>query len=184
MAVHRHRRLGLRVGWSTSCHRAAAIIRCSWHGREYDLRTGKSWCEPHRARVRNFPVAIEPGRALVEGPYVAETFPIRVEDDYVVSTQPPATTASADRTPEPTVPPKLVEQADAPKPRGQADKRLAGPSARLRWCGPAAASRCSVSPWLTRSRRRSSPPTGKRTATIVEWSGSAAAACSVSARGP
>ena len=64
--------------------RHGEIIRCPWHGWEYDLRTGKSWCEPHRARVRNFPVAIEPGRTLVEGPYVAETFPIRVEDDYVV----------------------------------------------------------------------------------------------------
>ena len=79
--------------------RQGEIIRCPWHGWEYDLRTGKSWCEPHRARVRNFPVAIEPGRTLVEGPYVAETFPIRIEDDYVViDTQPPATTASADRT--------------------------------------------------------------------------------------
>ena len=66
---------------------------------EYDLRTGRSWCEPHRARVRNFPVAIEPGRTLVERTYVAETFPIRVEDDYVViDTQPPVTAASPDRT--------------------------------------------------------------------------------------
>ena len=79
--------------------RHGEIIRCPWHGWEYDLRTGKSWCEPHRARVRNYPVAIEPGHTQVEGPYVAETFPIRVEDDYVViDTQPPATTASADRT--------------------------------------------------------------------------------------
>jgi len=62
--------------------RQGEIIRCPWHGWEYDLRTGKSWCEPHR--VRSFPVAIEPGRTLVEGPYVAETFPVRIEDDYVV----------------------------------------------------------------------------------------------------
>jgi nitrite reductase/ring-hydroxylating ferredoxin subunit len=46
--------------------RQGEIIRCPWHGWEYDLRTGKSWCEPHR--VRSFPVAVEPGRALVEGP--------------------------------------------------------------------------------------------------------------------
>jgi nitrite reductase/ring-hydroxylating ferredoxin subunit len=64
--------------------RQGEIIRCPWHGWEYDLRTGKSWCEPDRARVRSFPVAIEPGRTLVEGPYVAETFPVRLEDDYVV----------------------------------------------------------------------------------------------------
>jgi nitrite reductase/ring-hydroxylating ferredoxin subunit len=71
--------------------RRGEIIRCPWHGWEYDLRTGKSWCEPDRARVRSFPVAIEPGRTLVERPYVAETFPVRIEDDYVViETKPPA----------------------------------------------------------------------------------------------
>jgi 3-phenylpropionate/trans-cinnamate dioxygenase ferredoxin subunit len=66
--------------------RRGEIIRCPWHGWEYDLRTGRSWCEPERARVRNFPVTIEPGRTLMEGPYVAETFPVRIEDDYVVIT--------------------------------------------------------------------------------------------------
>ena len=64
--------------------RRGEIIRCPWHNWEYDLRTGKSRCEPERARVRSFPVAIEPGQTLVEGPYVAETFPVRIEDDYVV----------------------------------------------------------------------------------------------------
>jgi hypothetical protein len=61
-----------------------------------DLSGGAAW---DRRLGGDGPVAIEPGRTLVEGPYVAETFPIRVEDDYVViDTQPPATTASADRT--------------------------------------------------------------------------------------
>jgi nitrite reductase/ring-hydroxylating ferredoxin subunit len=64
--------------------RRGEIIRCPWHGWEFDLRTGKSWCEPSKVRARQFNVSVAPGSALVEGPYVAETFPVSVEDDYVV----------------------------------------------------------------------------------------------------
>jgi nitrite reductase/ring-hydroxylating ferredoxin subunit len=63
-------------------------VRCPWHGWEYDLATGKSWYDPERDRVRAYEVGVEPGAKLVdglaEGPYVAETYPISVEDDYVV----------------------------------------------------------------------------------------------------
>ena len=59
-------------------------LRCPWHQWEYDIRTGKSWCDPRSVRVRNFPVTIEPGARLVEGPYVAETFPVSIENQYVV----------------------------------------------------------------------------------------------------
>ena len=64
--------------------RQGEVIRCPWHSWEYDLRTGKSWCDPARLRLRQFPVAVKPGAELVEGPYKAESFPVRVEDDYVV----------------------------------------------------------------------------------------------------
>jgi len=64
--------------------RQGEILRCPWHQWEYDIRTGKSWCDPRSVRVRNFPVTVEPGARLVEGPYVAETFPVSVEDQYVV----------------------------------------------------------------------------------------------------
>lgn len=69
--------------------RPGEIIRCPWHGWEFDLRTGKSWCEPGRVRVRSYPVAVEPGSRLVEGPYVAETFPVAIENHYVVIETPP-----------------------------------------------------------------------------------------------
>jgi len=64
--------------------RRGEIIRCPWHSWEFDIRTGKSWCDPERVRARNFPVRVEPGAKLVEGPYTAETFPVTVENDYVV----------------------------------------------------------------------------------------------------
>jgi 3-phenylpropionate/trans-cinnamate dioxygenase ferredoxin subunit len=35
-------------------------------------------------KVRPFPAHVEPGAALVEGPYQAETFAVRVEEAYVV----------------------------------------------------------------------------------------------------
>lgn len=79
--------VGLIEASEPGCYRYSRrgeIIRCPWHGWEFDLRTGKSWCEPDRVRARQFSVSIAAGAKLVEGPYVAETFPVRVEDDYVV----------------------------------------------------------------------------------------------------
>jgi 3-phenylpropionate/trans-cinnamate dioxygenase ferredoxin subunit len=64
--------------------RRGEMIRCPWHSWEFDIRTGKSWFDPRRVQVRQFPAHVETGAALVEGPYTAETFPVRVEDAYVV----------------------------------------------------------------------------------------------------
>lgn len=60
------------------------ILRCPWHGWEFDLRTGQSRCEPDRIQVKSYEVAVEPGQDVCDGPYVAETFPVSVEEDYVV----------------------------------------------------------------------------------------------------
>jgi 3-phenylpropionate/trans-cinnamate dioxygenase ferredoxin subunit len=71
----------------TYCYsRKGEVIRCPWHSWEYDIRTGKSWCDPRRVQVRNFKVEVEPGAQLAEGPYVAETFPVSVEGEYLVVT--------------------------------------------------------------------------------------------------
>jgi nitrite reductase/ring-hydroxylating ferredoxin subunit len=64
--------------------RRGEIIRCPWHAWEFDIRTGRSWCDPQRLRARQYAVTVEPGAKLVEGPYKAETFPVSVENDYVV----------------------------------------------------------------------------------------------------
>jgi len=60
------------------------VIRCPWHGWEFHIRTGKSWCDPRTMNARAFEVKVEKGAQLVEWPYVAETFPVLVEDDYLV----------------------------------------------------------------------------------------------------
>jgi 3-phenylpropionate/trans-cinnamate dioxygenase ferredoxin subunit len=64
--------------------RRGEMIRCPWHSWEFDIRTGKSWFDPRRVQLRQFPARVEKGAALIEGPYRAETFPVRVEDEYVV----------------------------------------------------------------------------------------------------
>ena len=64
--------------------RQGEILRCPWHGWEFDVRTGKSWCDPARIRTKTYGVGTEPGRSLVEGPYRAETYAVTVEEEYVV----------------------------------------------------------------------------------------------------
>ena len=64
--------------------RKGEILRCPWHGWEFDIRTGQSYCDPERIRTKSYPVQATSGRTVVEGPYVAETIPVRVEEDYVV----------------------------------------------------------------------------------------------------
>jgi 3-phenylpropionate/trans-cinnamate dioxygenase ferredoxin subunit len=64
--------------------RRGEMVKCPWHGWEFDIRTGKSWCDPAHVRIRQYRVAVKPGTELVEGPYVAESFSVRVENNYVV----------------------------------------------------------------------------------------------------
>ena len=72
---------------------ARKFVRCPWHGWEYELETGQSSYDPVRDRVRAYAVSVESGGALaepqdesgrVDGPYVADTYRISLEDDYVV----------------------------------------------------------------------------------------------------
>jgi 3-phenylpropionate/trans-cinnamate dioxygenase ferredoxin subunit len=64
--------------------RRGELVRCPWHGWEFDLRTGKSWCEPDRTKVRSYELSVEPGSVLAEEPLRAETFLVSLEKQYVV----------------------------------------------------------------------------------------------------
>lgn len=65
------------------------FLRCPWHGWEYDMRTGQSWFDPG-SRVKTFEVSVSTCPRLVgdsaraEGPYVAETYGVAVDDRFVV----------------------------------------------------------------------------------------------------
>jgi hypothetical protein len=64
--------------------RVGEMLRCPWHGWEFDIRNGQSYFDPARVKIRSYPVVIEDGETLAKGPFVAETFPVFVEDSYVV----------------------------------------------------------------------------------------------------
>ena len=64
--------------------RKGEMLRCPGHGWEFDIRTGQSWCDPLSVRTRSYNVEVEPGAEVVKGPYVAETFPVTVDRDYVI----------------------------------------------------------------------------------------------------
>ena len=64
--------------------RDGEFVKCSWHGWEFDIRTGQSWCDPRTTRVRAYDTAVAAGEELVKGPFVAETFPVAIEQNYVV----------------------------------------------------------------------------------------------------
>src|SRR5882724_6953298 len=64
--------------------RLGELLRCAWHGWEFDMRNGQSYFDPNRFKIRSYPVAVESGEELQKGSYVAETFPVHVEDSYVI----------------------------------------------------------------------------------------------------
>ncbi|MBI1292818.1 Rieske 2Fe-2S domain-containing protein [bacterium] len=65
------------------CIRRGEFIRCPWHGWEYDIRTGQSWCDPESILVRRFKVERVPGSELVKGPFVAETVEVSTDEEYI-----------------------------------------------------------------------------------------------------
>ena len=64
--------------------RNGEMLRCPWHGWEFDIKTGQSWCHPESVKARTYQVEVVPGETLAKGPFVAETVPVAVEQNYVV----------------------------------------------------------------------------------------------------
>ena len=71
------------------------MVACPWHGWEFHLRTGQSWCAPERLKVSRYEVALmagtelpadpeAPAPGMVKGPYVAETYPVAQAGAYLV----------------------------------------------------------------------------------------------------
>jgi nitrite reductase/ring-hydroxylating ferredoxin subunit len=67
--------------------RRGEILRCPWHGWEFDVRTGQSWFDPAKTRVQSYDATVETTESLVgyaKGPYEAETYQVEVDREYVV----------------------------------------------------------------------------------------------------
>ena len=62
--------------------REGDILRCPWHGWEFDVTTGRSIFNPHAVRVRAYPVAVEADDGQDE--VRVETYPVSVERKMVV----------------------------------------------------------------------------------------------------
>jgi nitrite reductase/ring-hydroxylating ferredoxin subunit len=82
---------GLLIGLVTSSEpgrfdysRPGEMLRCPWHGWEFDIRTGQSWCDPASVKARAYAVTVEDGATLAKGPFIAETFNVSVESHYVL----------------------------------------------------------------------------------------------------
>ena len=58
--------------------REGEILRCPWHGWEFDITTGRSIFNPHRTRVKTYEVTVEPEDESVE------TYAVSVEDGLIV----------------------------------------------------------------------------------------------------
>lgn len=63
--------------------RHGEIIRCPWHAWEFDITTGHAVVEPHKSRVRKYPVTVETELPPEDLPKV-ETFPVTVESGWIV----------------------------------------------------------------------------------------------------
>src|SRR6478672_8813575 len=61
--------------------REGEILRCPWHGWEFDLTNGRSIFNPHRVRVKAYRVTVEPEES--DDPAV-ETYPVTIERGRVV----------------------------------------------------------------------------------------------------
>lgn len=60
--------------------REGEIVRCPWHGWEFDVLTGKSVYDPHKCLVKTYEVAVE----TEEETKSVETYTVTVEEEKVV----------------------------------------------------------------------------------------------------
>jgi nitrite reductase/ring-hydroxylating ferredoxin subunit len=60
--------------------RPGEIIRCPWHGWAFDLRTGRSECDPMRLRARAYVAGLTCGS---EEALRATTCPVETDETYV-----------------------------------------------------------------------------------------------------
>src|SRR4051812_29321571 len=102
------------------------IIACIQHGWEFSVRTGKSWCDPKRLRVRAYQIDVEEPEAV--NPDMPAASLDAVKNRMIVTANPPP--------PDPTAPPgtrsERAGEPDAPAaedPEAPAPGMVKGPYA-------------------------------------------------------
>lgn len=89
------------------------IIACIQHGWEFSVRTGQSWCDPKRLRVRAYTVAVEQPEAVT--PDVPTATPDRVKNRMILTANPtPTEVADPGTRAEHTDGPDAVAPSDDP----------------------------------------------------------------------
>jgi len=93
------------------------ILACIQHGWEFSVRTGQSWCDPKRLRVRAYQVNIEEPTAI--GDEVPVAMPDRVKNPLIKTAnpkpeQPAVSTTRQETAGEADAPP--ADDPDAPAP--------------------------------------------------------------------
>ncbi len=61
--------------------REGEIIRCPWHGWEFDVKTGRSIFNPHQVKTARYPIHVGSNDEANEaGSPEVETFPVELKD--------------------------------------------------------------------------------------------------------
>ncbi|MBC8012282.1 MAG: Rieske (2Fe-2S) protein [Burkholderiales bacterium] len=65
---------------------AGGIVRCPWHGWEFEIASGRSIFNPHRVRTQALPVTVEPAAAAsaTDTDPSVETYPVETGEGWVV----------------------------------------------------------------------------------------------------
>lgn len=71
--------------------RDGEIIRCPWHGWEFDITNGQSIFNPHKMRVKSYKVTVESAQGVMQKEIASteqdpsvESYRVEVEDGLVV----------------------------------------------------------------------------------------------------
>ena len=64
--------------------REGEILRCPWHGWEFDITNGRSVWNPRRCRVRSYEITVEKETVEKEEDVSVETYPVTVEQAWIV----------------------------------------------------------------------------------------------------
>lgn len=74
-------------------HAGKEILTCIWHGWEFSLRTGQSWCDPQRLRVRSYDISLDEAADVpVDVPLAPADF---VKNRMITTSNPPPSTDEA-----------------------------------------------------------------------------------------